>query len=227
MVDINHLLENLPEAPTLVQLRGKKGEVNLVGSPLVRQRNLKGKKFYFYEDGSVLVHDYREGFYHFITREGRERLSSSDRGILEDIVYGRANPIEYEKLGSGNFSDSYSLPMAKGVAMKVTDAARFFGKELSDVFSNAHDDLISGTEMRRIGGGKKIVQHLDLKTTLELLNALRVNGFSIPEFYGFSIRERASGTQLQEYQFMQRIDKPTVGQVLENTDDLLNNPQVK
>ena len=85
MVNINELLGNLPEAPTLVQLREKKGEENLFGSPLVRQRNHNGKDFYFYEDGSVLVHDSEEGFYHFITQEGRERLSSSDRRILEDI----------------------------------------------------------------------------------------------------------------------------------------------
>lgn len=226
MVDIKQLLENLPEAPTLVQLREKKGVENLVGSPLVRQRSLNGKEFYFYEDGSVLVHDSGEGFYHFVTSEGKKRLSSSDRGILEDIVYGRASPTRYEKLGSGNFSDSYSLPIAEGVAMKVTNAANFLGKELSDVFSNAYDDLISGTEMGRIGGGKKIVQHVDLKTSLGLLGALRTNGFATPEVYGFSIREKASGEKPQEYQFMQRIDRPTVEQIFEKTDDLFNNPQV-
>ena len=226
MIDIAKLLKNLPEAPTLVQLREKKGVENMVGSPLVRQRNKGGKGLYFYEDGSVLVHDSRGGFYHFITQEGRKRLSSSDRGVLEEIVYGRTNPDRYEKLGSGNFSDSYSLSMADGVAMKVTNAAKFLGKELSDVFSNAYDDLISGTEMGIIGGGKKIVQHVDLKTTLRLLNALRANGFATPNFYGFSIREGASGEQPQEYQFMQRIDKPTVEQIFENTADLLNNPQI-
>ena len=172
MVGIKHLLENLPEAPTLVQLREKKCEGNLVGSPLVRKRNLKGKCFYFYKDESVLVHDSTEGFYHFITNEGRERLSPSERGILEELVYGGAGPKKYEKLGSGNFSDSYSLPVAEGVAMKVTNATRFIGKELSDVFSNVYDDIISETEIGMIRGGKKIVQHCDLKTTLDLLNAL-------------------------------------------------------
>ncbi len=226
MVDINQLLGNLPEAPTLVQLREKKGEENLVGSLLVRQRNQNGKAFYFYEDGSVLVHDSGEGFYHFITREGRGRLSSTDRGILEDMVYGRASPTEYEKLGSGNFSDSYSLLIAEGVAMKVTNAAMFLGKELSDVFSNAYDNLISGTAIGRVRGGRKIVQHVDLKTSLRLLNALRINGFATPEIYGFSIRENTSGDETQEYQFMQRIDRPTVEQIFENTADLLNNPQV-
>ena len=111
--------------------------------------------------------------------------------------------------------------------MKVTDASRFLGKELSDVFSNAYDDLISGTELGRIGGGKKIVQHVDLKTTLELLDALRKHGFATPKFYGFSVRENASGEQPQEYQFMQRIDRPTVEQILGNTDDLMNNPKIK
>jgi len=77
------------------------------------------------------------------------------------VVYERANPAGYEKLGSGNFSGSYSLPMAEGVAMKVTDAARFVAKELSDVFSNAYDDLISGYKIGRVSGGKKIVQHVD------------------------------------------------------------------
>jgi len=226
MIDIAKLLKNLPEAPTLVQLREKKGVENMVGSPLVRQRNKGGKGLYFYEDGSVLVHDSRGGFYHFITQEGRKRLSSSDRRVLEEIVYGRTNPDRYEKLGSGNFSDSYSLSMADGVAMKVTNAAKVLGKELSDVFSNAYDDLISGSEMSRVGGGKKIVQHVDLRTSLELLNALRTNGFATPEIYGFSIRENTSGEEPQEYQFMQRIDRPTVEQIFENTDDSLNNPQV-
>jgi len=226
MIDINHLLENLPEAPTLVQLHEKKGEENLVGSPLVRKRNLKSKDFYFYEDGSILVHDPTEGFYHFITNEGRERLSTSDRGILEELVYGRVDVTDYEKLGSGNFSDSYSLPMAEGIVMKVTNATNFVGKELSDVFSNAYDDLISETEMGRIRGSKKIVQYLDLKTSFELLKALRSNGFATPEVYGFSIRENASGEEPQEYQFMQKVDKPTIKQVLENTSDLMNNPQI-
>jgi len=226
MTVINDLLNNLPEAPTLVQLREKKGQENIVSSPAIGQTRSKGKDFYFYKDGSVLVHDSGEGFYHFITREGRKELSSSDRATFEELVYGRVSPTEYKKLGSGNFSDVYSLAEVEGVAMKVTNAAMFLGKELSNVFSNAYDDLISRTEMGRIRGNKKIVQYLDLKTSLELLIALRTNGIATPEIYGFSIREKASGEEPQEYQFMQRIDRPTVGQIFENTADLLNNPQV-
>lgn len=134
MNNINELLKNLPEAPTLIALKEKKIYENIVGSKLIYKRTHKKKNLYFYQDGSVLVHDSNEGFYHFITDKGRENLFTRERATLENFISEKLDVSKYEKLGSGNFSDAYSLPIGNGMAVKVTNAAMFLAKELSYFF---------------------------------------------------------------------------------------------
>lgn len=52
-----------------------------------------------------------------------------------------------------------------------------------------------------------------------MLDALKSDGFATPDFYGFSIKETATEEEPQEYQFMQKINRPTVAQVIESIEN--------
>jgi len=145
-------------------------------------------------------------------------MSKSDRKSLQRYIEGEDDIRQAELLGSGNFSNCYSLPIANGLVVKTTNGTDFVGKELSDVFSNVYDKLMQASEIgRSIGGSKKTVQSIDLKTTLKMLTALRKHGFATPTFYGFSVKANASPDEIQEYQFMERINRPTLEQIFENS----------
>ncbi len=214
---VDQLLEVLSETPSLKHLGTKREEENLVGSRLRKQKTFRGKHFYFYEDDSVLVYDPAGNFYHFITLEGREQLCG-ERKLIDDLVYGITNADPAENIGSGSFSNCYSLDTAGGVVAKTTTAESFVKRELSDVFSEAYDMMSDSDFIGCTMRGKKIIQYMDLGTTLGMLHALKTNGFATPVFYGFSIRINASSEEIQEYQFMERIDRPTLHQIFENSD---------
>ena len=80
-----------------------------------------------------------------------------------------------------------------------------------------HTDPLSELTGRR--SGKKIVQKMALTDTMRLLRKLDEAGIKKPEFYGFSVRRNPGNNEIQEFQFMERIDRPTVESILEAAID--------
>lgn len=118
--------------PTIKALDTKRGTENLSGSPLMRRKNLFGKEFSFYDDGSVLVVDPSRQEYHFITREGRGK-GRSLRRLTEEIIRNNLRLGQMKMLGEGKFSKVYELHTPAGpIALKATDKAGFFLKELME-----------------------------------------------------------------------------------------------
>lgn len=51
--------------------------------------------------------------------------------------------------------------------------------------------------------------------TIRLFKKLDQAGICRPEFYGFSVRRNPENDEIQEFQFMEKIDRPTVEIILE------------
>ena len=208
-------------SPTIKALDTKRNTENLSGSPLAKRKNLFGKEFSFYDDGSVLVVDPSQQEYHFITQKGREKGRKLRRSV-EDIVKNdqRLNQMRMLGEGKGGFSKVFELDTPEGpIAVKATDKAGFFLKELMEEATRKaqHTDPLSELTGRR--SRKKIVQKMALTDTMRFLRKLDEAGIKKPEFYGFSVRRNPGNNEIQEFQFMERIDRPTVQSILEAAID--------
>lgn len=91
----------------------------------------------------------------------------------------------------------------------------FFLKEMIEEATTKaeYTDPLSELSGRR--SGKKIVQKMSLADTLRLFRKLDEAGIRKPEFYGFTVRRNPGNNEIQEFQFMERIDRPTVESILE------------
>lgn len=201
-------------SPTIECLDLKKDTENILGSSLTsRKRNLFGKEFYFYEDGSVLIFDPFSQEYHFITQEGREK-GRIFRRSAKDVISGKTSLNETNFLGQGRFSRVYELNNSSGsLAVKVTDKESFAFKELAE--KNAMEVQNSLAEFAGRGNRRKIVQRMALVDVVRLLRRLSQAEISTPEFYGFTVRKDATNAEIQEFQFMEKINAPTVASILQ------------
>ena len=212
-------------SPTIKALDTKRDIENLSGYPLVKRKNLFGKEFSFYDDGSVLVVDPSQLEYHFITREGREKGRELRRSV-EDIVKNdqRLNQMKMLGEGKGGFSKVFELDTPAGpIAVKATDKVGFFLKELMEDATRKAEFTDPLSELTRRRSGKKIVQKMSLADTTRLFRKLDEAGIRKPEFYGFTVRRNPGNNEIQEFQFMERIDKPTVESILEAAIDTEQN----
>src|SRR3989344_733646 len=208
-------------SPTIKALDTKRDAENLSDSPLLKRKNLFGKEFSFYDDGSVLVVDPSQQEYHFITREGREKGRELRRSV-EDIIKNdqRLNQMKMLGEGKGGFSRVFELDTPAGsIAVKSTGKKGFILKELMEEATSKaeHTDPLSELTGRR--SGKKIVQKMALTDTMRLFRKLDEAGIRKPEFYGFSVRRNPGNNEIQEFQFMERIDRPTVEGIIEAAID--------
>lgn len=107
-------------SPTIKALDTKKFTENLSGSPLTKRKNLFGKEFSFYDDGSVLVIDTSRQEYHFITREGSEKGRGLRRSAEEIITNDRRlGQMRMLGEGKGGFSKVFELDTPVGpIAVK-------------------------------------------------------------------------------------------------------------
>ncbi|MBI2033468.1 MAG: hypothetical protein HYT10_03350 [Candidatus Levybacteria bacterium] len=212
-------------SPTIKALDTKRDTENLSGSPLTRRKNLFGKEFSFYDDGSVLVVDPTSQEYHFITQEGREKGRELRRSA-EEIISNDQRLGEMKMLGEGKggFSRVFELDTPAGpIAVKATDKAGFFLKELMEEATKKAEYSDPLSELTRRQSGKKIVQKMSLTDTMRLFRKLDEAGIRKPEFYGFSVRRNPGNNEIQEFQFMERIDRPTVESILEAAIDAEQN----
>lgn len=212
-------------SPTIKALDTKRNTENLSGSPLMKRKNLFGKEFSFYDDGSVLVVDPSQQEYHFITREGRGKGRELRRSA-EDIIRSdqRLGQMKMLGEGKGGFSKVFELDTSFGpIAVKATDKAGFFLKELMEEATTKaeHTDPLSELTGRR--SSKKIVQKMSLADTMRLFRKLDELGIRKPEFYGFTVRRNPGNNEIQEFQFMERIDRPTIESILEAAIDAKQN----
>lgn len=203
--------------PTIKALNTKRDTENLSGSPLVKRKNLFGKEFYFYDDGSVLVVDPSCQEYHFITKKGREK-GKELRICAEEIIKSnqRLSSIKMLGEGKGGFSKVYEVETPIGpIAVKTTDEAVFFIKETMEETTREarHSDHLS--ELLGRGSGKNIVQKMSLADTMRLFRKIDEAGVRRPEFYGFTVKRYPGNNKIQEFQFMERIDRPTVQSIIE------------
>ena len=60
---------------------------------------------------------------------------------------------------------------------------------------------------------------MSLADTMRLFRKLDEAGIRKPEFYGFTVRRNLGDNKIQEFQFMEKIDRPTVESILEATID--------
>lgn len=218
----NNMSEEPKISPTIEALDKQRGVENLFGSPLSKQKRLFGKEYDFYQDGSVLVVDPANNVYHFLTAEGQAR-GSELRGKAKELTDKTTNLQTLRLLGQGKggFSNVYELPTDSGpVAVKVTDGVMFFFKEMmeeatSEASMQTPLEMISG----RMGGGKQIVQRMSLRDTVQLFRKLDTARIRRPEFYGFTVRRNVSSNEIQEFQFMEAINRPTIESVLNAASD--------
>lgn len=61
---------------------------------------------------------------------------------------------------------------------------------------------------------------MSLADTMRLFRKLDEAGIRKPEFYGFSVRRNPDNNEIQEFQFMERIDRPTVESIMEVAIDM-------
>lgn len=203
-------------SPTIKALDTYRFTENLSRSPLTKRKNLFGKEFSFYDDGSVLVVDPSRQEYHFITRKGRGKGRGLRRSA-EEIITNDRRLCQMRMLGEGKggFSKVYELDTPAGpIAVKTTDKAGFFLKELMEEATRKakRADPLSELTGRR---SRKIVQKMSLADTMRLLGKLDEAGIRKPEFYGFTVRRSPDNNEIQEFQFMERIDRPTVLSIIE------------
>ncbi len=212
-------------SPTIKSLDTKRDIENLSGSPFLKRKNLFGKEFYFYDDGSVLVVDPSKQEYHFLSREARQKRRESKRSV-EEIIKNDQRLSQMKMLGEGKggFSKVFELDTPVGtIAVKATDKVGFFLKEMAEEATTKaeHTDPLSELSGRR--SGKKIVQKMSLVDTMRLFRKLDEAGIRKPEFYGFTVRRNPADGQIQEFQFMERIDRPTVQGIIEAAIDAKQN----
>lgn len=196
-------------SPTITTLDTKRNFENLSGSPLVKRKNLFGKEYYFYDDGSVLVVDPTREEYHFITREGRQK-GKELRISVEQIIKNDNGLSKMKMLGEGGFSKVFELDTFAGpIAVKATNKVNFLIKEMTE---EATIKAEYTNPLSNISGkaGKKIVQRMSLTDTLRLLRKLDQAGIKKPEYYGFSVKRNPGDEEIQEFQFMEKIDRPTM-----------------
>lgn len=204
-------------SPTIRSLEDKREVENLSGAKFIKKKVLFGREYDFYEDGSILVVDPEKQHYHFLTKQGREKgrdLRTAAKNILN-------NPAELQTAhilgeGKGGLSKVYEIATENGpVAVKTTESTMFFIKEMmGEATTKATGknswDIIMGRSSRR-----HIVQKMSLKDTMKLFERLDSAGIKRPEFYGFSVKRNAGSNELQEIQFMQKIDRPTFESLME------------
>lgn len=196
--------------PTIQKLETSKDKENLSGSPLTKRKVLFGKEFYFYADGSVLVIDPMRQEYHFITQEGKKK-GRGLRKSAEELIRNEQRLEQMRLLGEGKggYSKVYEFNTPAGpIAVKTTDRVGFFLKEFAEESSKN-----AGINIGR--GSKKIIQKMSLADTIRLFKKLDQAGICRPEFYGFSVRRNPKNDEIQEFQFMEKIDRPTVESILE------------
>lgn len=211
------------KSPTLVTLDTKKEIENLLGSPLKRKLSNIGKDYFFYEDRSVLVFDEESQEYHFITKEGRARLRyikrQTERVLKDETALDSAQIIGEGK--SGLPSKVYKLETEDGeIAVKTTDRAGFMMRELAEEITKS--DVSQGSIDIRLGkkSRRKLVQQMSLKDTVELYKKLEELGIKKPDFYGFTVRREPKEKEIQEYQFMEMIDRPTIQSIIDKAASL-------
>lgn len=205
------------ESPTIQHLETKRGVENLQGSHLKTKRSLFGKEYSFYDDGSVLIVDPRRQEYHFLTAEGRalgKKARKRAKALIQDDT-----SLQHMRLlgeGKGGFSKVYEMETETGsIAVKATDQAGFFLKEHMGEATSKQDNELDG-----VPRGKKIVQKMSLRDTVELFKQLDTLGIKQPEFYGFTVRRNSTDNQIQEFQFMEPIHRPTVQAILDKAMEI-------
>lgn len=200
--------------PTIECLDLKKDTENILGSPLInRKRSFFGKEFYFYEDESVLVFDPSSQEYHFITQEGRKK-GRIFRHSAKDVISGKNALNRANFLGKGRFSRVYELnDSSESLAVKVTDKESFAFKELAE--KNSREVQNSLAEFAGRGNRRKIVQKMSLVDVVRLFRRLYQAEVSVPAFYGFTVRKDPINQEIQEFQFMEKINAPTVASILQ------------
>lgn len=212
---------NTELSPTIKSLDTNRDAENLSGSPMLKRKALFGKEFSFYDDGSVLVVDPSQQKYHFITREGRGKGRELRRSA-EDIIRSdqRLGQMKILGEGKGGFSKVFELDTPFGpIALKATEKAGFFLKELMEEATRRSEHSDSLSELTGTRSGKKIVQKMSLADTMKLFRKLDEAGIRNPEFYGFTVRRNPGNNEIQEFQFMEKIDRPTVESILEAAID--------
>lgn len=208
-------------SPTIEALDQQRGVENLSGSPLSKQKRLFGKEYYFYQDGSVLVVDPTNNAFHFLTAEGRAK-GSEFRGKAKELTDKATNLQALKQLGEGKggFSKVYELATDSGpVAVKATDGAMFFFKEMMEEATSKATGQTPLEVMSGRMGGRKIVQRMSLKDTMQLFRKLGAAGVRKPEFYGLSVKRNTTSNDIQEFQFMEKIDRPTIESIIEAATD--------
>lgn len=204
-------------SPTIKAIDTKRDTENLSGSRILKSKKLFGKEFSFYEDGSVLVVDPQRQEYHFITREGKEKGRELRRSAEKIITDDRR--LSHMKMlgeGKGGISKVYELDTPVGpIAVKATDKLGFFFKEFIEEATSKAEYADPLSELTGKQSGKKIVQKMSLVDTMRLLRKLDEEEIRKPEFYGFSVRRNPDNHEIQEFQFMERIDRPTVESIIE------------
>lgn len=206
-------------SPTIKALDKKRDIENLSGSPLMKRKNLFGKEFSFYDDGSILVVDPSQQEYHFLTREGREKGRELRRSV-EDIVKNDQRLSQMKMLGEGKggFSKVYELETPTGaIAVKATDKV---GMLLRDLEGNSDSQIPPSLRTLLEGRSNRItVQRKSLADTMKFFKKLDEAGIRQPESYGFSVKRDPNDDGIQEFQFMERIDRPTVLSIFESAAD--------
>lgn len=215
-------------SPTFKSLDRREVE-NVVGSPLTKRKVLFGNEYCFYKDGSVLVVDKEKDEYHFLTAEGKAKGRGARKGVKE-IVEDDSKLVKLDKLGEGNFSSVYELKTPTGViAIKTTDKVNFVLKELSGAITTEVDIPMDLRFSR--SGGRKYIQKMSLVDTLNLLKELDSKGIKTPEYFGFTVKRNPSNSEIQEFQFMERIKRPTIEAIFESVvfpksdDDVFKLPE--
>ncbi|HRN69820.1 MAG TPA: hypothetical protein PLS49_01435 [Candidatus Woesebacteria bacterium] len=203
-------------SPTLKALESSTSQENLQGSPLIKKRSLFGKDFSFYDDGSVLVVNPEKQEYHFMTQEGRNIRKGVTRSVAEIIENDkRLNEMKLLGEGKGGLSKVFQLDTPNGpIAVKATDQAGFYLKEISEQITTQHDFPSNLHQLER-SEGRKIIQKMSLADTMRLFTKLDKAGIQRPEFYGFTVRRDPGNNEIQEFQFMERINKPTIEEVIQ------------
>lgn len=205
-----HLTEKFrfSETPTGKFLSTDAHRTNWYGSPVSTTLVTGDVIQHQYEDGSVMTADPENGEFVYWSSEGLSSLTAEQRILLNQIARGALSLENLHLIGSGNFSEAYSAPInGTDLVIKVTRLGKFLKKELSEEMSHYSPEAINGF-------GRITVQHIDLKTCLDLQDRLSKAGYSVPTFYGCILIEGASALEdIVEVQFMQRFKAPTYTQL--------------
>ncbi|MEI6462760.1 MAG: hypothetical protein WCO33_03805 [bacterium] len=188
------------ELSTLNQLK-KQDTENVVGSPIVKrefngvekikQRVLEGKKYSFYEDGSVQIDDEVNGVIHYITKEGL--IKRKERLLAKSIIEADGNISNIRKIGSG--VSGVVRELTDEIAVKLVNHKKYASKEKDRI-------------------NPKYINKNSTVNVLHLNMIFRKLNIKHPEDYGFSVKKGAKGSEIQEYQFMEYVHRPTLDQIL-------------